>query len=170
MFLRPATADDAFAVATVHVAAWRETYRGLVPDALLDGLSVERRADIWARGAERVTLAEGPDGLAGFVATGPQEDEGLRQAGYGGEVLALYVLRRHQRQGIGRRLLAAAATALDQSGLEGAALWVLATNTPARDFYAALGAETVGERTEVHAGASLLEVACGWCDLSALTR
>ncbi len=170
MQLRPATADDAFAVATLHVAAWRETYRGIVPDAMLDGLSVDSRADMWRRAADRVTLAETADGLAGFVAVAPQRDETLRDAGYGGEVLALYVLQRSQRQGIGRRLMAAAASAIMRAGREGAALWVLSANARARAFYEGLGGLAVGERTEVEAGATLTEVAYGWRNLDALTR
>ena len=45
--IRPATVDDAAAVAHVHVSSWRSTYRGLMPDAVLDSLSVERRAEFW---------------------------------------------------------------------------------------------------------------------------
>jgi hypothetical protein len=47
MFLRPATPADAAAVAYVHVQAWRETYRGIMPDAVLEGPSVEERARAW---------------------------------------------------------------------------------------------------------------------------
>ena len=32
--VRPADVDDAAAIAAVHVAAWRSTYRGLLPDEL----------------------------------------------------------------------------------------------------------------------------------------
>jgi hypothetical protein len=45
--IRPATLADAAAIAKVHVEAWRETYRGLVPDSVLAGLSVERGVRAW---------------------------------------------------------------------------------------------------------------------------
>ncbi len=47
--IRPATAMDADAIAKVHVTAWRESYSGLVPDLVLDALSVSSRAERWRR-------------------------------------------------------------------------------------------------------------------------
>jgi len=41
--IRPATPEDARAIAEVHVASWRYAYRGLLPDDVLDRLSVEER-------------------------------------------------------------------------------------------------------------------------------
>jgi hypothetical protein len=41
--IRRASQSDARAIAEVHVASWRETYRGIVPDAFLDALSVAER-------------------------------------------------------------------------------------------------------------------------------
>jgi hypothetical protein len=51
--IRIATPDDAQALAEMHVASWRETYSGLLPDKMLSSLSVEARAAL-----ER-SLAEG---------------------------------------------------------------------------------------------------------------
>ena len=45
--VRGATADDARAIAEVHVASWRWAYRGQVPDRILDELSVDEREAIW---------------------------------------------------------------------------------------------------------------------------
>ncbi len=45
--IRRATRDDADAITCIHVHSWQHAYRGLVPDALLDGLSVEQRRTIW---------------------------------------------------------------------------------------------------------------------------
>ena len=41
--VRPAIPEDAPAIARVHVASWRETYAGIVPDEFLASLKVERR-------------------------------------------------------------------------------------------------------------------------------
>ena len=54
MRVRAAVERDAEAVAHVHVESWRSTYRGLVPDDYLAGLSVERRADNWRRLIKRL--------------------------------------------------------------------------------------------------------------------
>ena len=44
MLLRPAEPQDAMGVARVHVRSWQAGYRGLLPDAYLDGLRAEDRA------------------------------------------------------------------------------------------------------------------------------
>ena len=53
--LRDATAADAHALATVHVASWRAAYRGLMPDEVLAGLSVPEREQLWS---DRLTAQE----------------------------------------------------------------------------------------------------------------
>ena len=45
--LRRATVDDAPAIAGVHVRTWQAAYRGLMPQALLDSLTFERRRGWW---------------------------------------------------------------------------------------------------------------------------
>jgi len=110
MPIRRATVDDVRAIAEVHVASWRAAYRGQLPDDVLAGLSVERRADMW-RGIARahplghVLLvlegvaggggAEDDDGstrssrVRGFAHLCPARDDG---AGPGtGEVSAFYL-------------------------------------------------------------------------------
>jgi uncharacterized protein (TIGR02118 family) len=49
-----AAAADARAIATVHVRSWQEGYRGIVDDAVLDGLSVDDRERVWR---ERLAFA-----------------------------------------------------------------------------------------------------------------
>jgi hypothetical protein len=46
MIIRDASPADAAAIARVRVDAWRETYRGIVPEAFLDGLSYEQDATL----------------------------------------------------------------------------------------------------------------------------
>jgi hypothetical protein len=47
MAVRRATADDAEAIERIRVEVWRATYRGLLPDGLIDQLqpNVERRRE-----------------------------------------------------------------------------------------------------------------------------
>ena len=47
--VREATPADAPGIARVHVDAWRTTYRGLVPDSYLAGLSYADRQTMWER-------------------------------------------------------------------------------------------------------------------------
>ncbi len=63
---------DAAGVAAVHVRSWQVGYRGLLPDDLLDGLSVEqrtrtRRERLTAGGPDSFTLvADEDEGVLGF--------------------------------------------------------------------------------------------------------
>ena len=49
MIIRPATLEDVMGLAKVHVDTWKATYRGIVADSFLDGLSYERSAKGWER-------------------------------------------------------------------------------------------------------------------------
>ncbi len=47
LLIRVAVLDDSDDIAVVNVEAWRAAYRGLMPQHVLDGFSVSRRADGW---------------------------------------------------------------------------------------------------------------------------
>ncbi|WP_157605345.1 hypothetical protein [Schlesneria paludicola] len=47
MNVRRATAADAESIALVHVLSWQHAYRGIVPDSVLNHLSVEARRTTW---------------------------------------------------------------------------------------------------------------------------
>jgi ribosomal protein S18 acetylase RimI-like enzyme len=185
--IRRAQAGDAAAIAAVHVAAWRETYSGLVPERMLSAFSVAERIRRWHRILtapdpsleSAVFVAVRPEqSVVGFGSCGRQPMADLVADGFAGEFSALYLLAAHQRQGIGRRLMALMAQDLLARELCGAALWVLRDNHPARRFYEMLGARLVSQRVETvdefisgegaRAQDMLHEVAYGWPDLSIL--
>lgn len=171
-FIRDATPQDAAAIARVHVATWRSTYPGLIPDSILVGLNEQRHAEMWRRstatrgvcgsgGGDMVFVAEhSEDGVVGFASCGV-----LRGAlPYAGEVYTLYVQQDHQGRGLGRRLLSRCFGALLERGYPSAVVWVLATN-PSRFFYRAMGGHHVADRTEALWGVLMDETAFGWRDL-----
>lgn len=168
--LRKATVHDAQQLAAVHVAAWKETYTGLLPEALLSSLSVEGRSAMWAQilgeptafGDTVVFLAEDQGVVIGFGACGRQRDQQLSAQGFDAEISALYVLRSHQHQGIGQDLMRAMATELQSGGFAAIALWVLRENAAARRFYQRLGGEILGEKEDQRGDTTLVEVAYGW--------
>src|SRR5258708_35048119 len=47
MPVRTARFEDARQIAEVHVSSWQAAYRGIVPDTLLDSLSVEAWTGLW---------------------------------------------------------------------------------------------------------------------------
>jgi ribosomal protein S18 acetylase RimI-like enzyme len=85
-----------------------------------------------------------------------------------GEVCAVYVHPRCQRQGVGRRLVVAVAAHLAQRGVTTLQIGALMSNAPARRFYEKLGGQVVAEREVEDAGFRLPEVVYGWPDIGAL--
>ncbi|MBK9741008.1 MAG: GNAT family N-acetyltransferase [Actinobacteria bacterium] len=135
MEVRPAVPGDAEAIARVHVATWQAAYRGLLPDAFLDGLRWEDRLARWTaalstpgptEGGAWVAVENGTE-IRGFVEWGPARDEDLGAAG--NEVYAIYVAPTAWRSGVGAALLGVVPTSRD------AVLWVLAGNVRALAFY-----------------------------------
>jgi phosphoribosylanthranilate isomerase len=166
--LRRGTPEDAEALAAAHVQAWLEAYGGQVPDEVLAGLDTRQRAAMWREGmAGRVVvrIAEQAGGVVGLGSSGKQPDPTLP---FSGEIGALYVLRRAQRQGIGRMLMAAMAQDLLAQGHASASLWVLESNARARRFYEALGGREVARREQQLEGFTAVGIAYAWEDLRAL--
>ena len=163
MPVRPATPEDALAVASVHVESWRTAYRGQLSDDVLDNLSVDRRVETWsgvieATGPSGAVLLLERDGVVeGFAHVCEARDS---DAGRGvGEVSAIYLRPAVWDQGFGRELMAAALRHLAEAGFTSATLWVLVSNDRARRFYEAGGWRPDGtERTEHIAGARVNEV------------
>jgi GNAT superfamily N-acetyltransferase len=176
--IRLATPEDAPALGSMHVASWRETYAGLLPDTMLSSLSIEARAAAWVQimrepataGATVIYLAEHEGTIIGFGSCGAQRTEGLKDKGYDGEVSAIYVLREFQKRGIGTHLFRAISSHLTRSGICAAALWVLRDNLSARRFYARLGGKVIAGREDIRDGTVLVELAYGWPDLKELDR
>jgi ribosomal protein S18 acetylase RimI-like enzyme len=167
--IRPATPDDAAAIARSHIDTWRATYRGIVADQYLDALDYEARTRAWqetlAQGAVVVAVAE-VDGVVVGHASGGPEREGLFD-GFSGELYSLYVLPACQGRGLGRALATFIAGRLSRSGHAAMMVWVLKAN-PATRFYERLGGVFLGERPIRIGDQDLIEWAYGFSDLSRL--
>ena len=149
--LRRATAGDAAAIAAIQVETWRVAYAHAFPPEYLAGLSVDERLDLWTRTLSGSTfdvfVAELDGRVAGFVSSGPAEDETAP-----GELFALYVEPAAWGNGAGRALLERAETALREAGFDAAVLWVLEDNPRARRLYEAAGWTTDGGRKRLPDG------------------
>lgn len=169
--VRRARPEEALAIARVHVASWRASYRGIVPDAFLDGLSAEGRLPRWQQALDRaaagagVWVAEAAGEIVGFASAGP-ERSGDQQ--YRGELYALYLLPAYQRRGLGRRLVGAVAAHLAEQGMQALLLWVLAANAPGWRFYEALGGVPLREQSFELGGTTVVEIAYGWSNTASL--
>ena len=152
MIIRAATTPDAHDIAEVHVASWKTAYRGLMPDSVLDGLFVPKRAEMWRRIISEqkfpLRVAEQDDRIVGLVNFGPARDPDA--PALTGEILAIYVDPDLWHEGIGRELLRAALSELKSAGFNEATLWVLDSNSRARIFYEQAGFSVDGAtKTEI---------------------
>jgi GNAT superfamily N-acetyltransferase len=168
LLIRRGVIEDATEASAMHADTWRTSYRGLVPDALLDHLDASRWESGWRRGFESmdptrvVHVAEIGGRIVGFAGGGRARPGA--PPGYVGEVYAIYVHPERQGQGIGRVLLRAAADGLVERGLVPIVIWTLFNNPRSRGFYESRGGVVIGEKRELFDGYELYEVAYGWTD------
>jgi ribosomal protein S18 acetylase RimI-like enzyme len=164
--VRPAALEDAAAIARVHVASWRTTYRGLLADDFLTSLAEEPYTDRWRRvigdGLSRVFVVDDEEEIVGFASCGRER---AGETGFAGELYAIYIVDSAQRQGHGRELVRAAAGALREMKLTDMIVWVLRDNTSARHFYERLGGLYVRAQPITIGSMTLEEVSYGWRSL-----
>lgn len=157
--IRRPTPADAEAMARVHVASWRETYRGLMSDDVLDDPDLfRRRVEMWtevlgepASDSLRVAVSEVGGEIMGVAlarvaadaddASGP--DDGTMSPAAAGprecSLLVLYVLERFHGTGAGELLLDAVTRADELTALD-----VADPNPRAQAFYAKHGFDVDG--------------------------
>jgi GNAT superfamily N-acetyltransferase len=171
--IRAARPEDARAIARIHVAVWQATYRGIMPEEVLEEISVDEREANWGTiltahaATHPVLVCEVPGlGLCGFGNAGPLRDPGVE--GYSGEFKTLYLLPAYQRRGLGRAVLGGLAAGLAERGHTAALAWVLAAS-PACGFFEAMGGKLCAQRAEEIDEEEVLEdLAYGFTDLPAL--
>jgi GNAT superfamily N-acetyltransferase len=122
-------------MARVNVQCWQETYRGLMPDAVLDDPGfVPARERFWTAALtderyrdNRTAVAERDGDLIGIAMSGPPLDT---PASWARQLYVLYVCAADHGTGAGPALLNAV---VDPQ--ESAALWVADPNPRAQAFY-----------------------------------
>jgi ribosomal protein S18 acetylase RimI-like enzyme len=171
VMIRKATADDATAIAALHVASWREAYRDILHPEFLAGPIEAERHSAWRermaapRPGQQVLVAEECGAMVGFVCAFADDDPV-----WGTFVDNLHVAAAARGRGLGAALLRAAAGAADRAdGPSGIYLWVYEANTPARRFYERLGGSAVETLIEeLPGGGSAVAVRMHWPDAAAL--
>ncbi len=172
--LRPATAGDAPAIARVRIESWRATYRGMIPDAYLDGMQVDASTAIWDR----------------VLTRGPRHHQRLRRRARrtrssASRAAAMLAEPKFESMPSSSRSICGASTSTSDSGggssapssrrrattgATGLLTWVIAGNKAARAFYERLGGELLVEQPFQWDGMDLVEAGYGWRDLAALAE
>jgi len=164
-----ASPDDAVALAKVHAASWKATYRGILPDTYLDTEVDLERAEYWhsALNSQRyriVKLARMSGDVVGLIALHDDPDD----QGYDFTIEHLHILPECKGQGLGRLLMKAAAETAQARGAKNMCLWVFEDNVAAIGFYERLGGVTDAHGTDKFAGGDAPDRRIGWHDLDAL--
>jgi ribosomal protein S18 acetylase RimI-like enzyme len=141
---RPAQVADIPGLARLHVESWRETFRGLFSDAVLDDPdAVERRERFWTaaltdeRYSKNTAATATLDGkVVGLAMSGPALDE---DATWESQLYVLYTYASVHGRGAGSALL----NAVNDPGAA-AGLWVVDPSPRAQAFYRKHGFEPDG--------------------------
>jgi ribosomal protein S18 acetylase RimI-like enzyme len=141
--VRPATPNDAVAIARVKIDAWRDAYAQILDSGLLSGLDIGRESAKWR---ERILeysdntcflLACDGDGVLGYLVCGSNR---FPEVSCDGELQAIYVHPTAQRCGIGRSLLRPAVDWMIEHAYRSMAVFVFRDNAKGVGFYRSTGA------------------------------
>jgi GNAT superfamily N-acetyltransferase len=162
--IREATLGDAAGIARAHTASWQTSYRGILPDSVLDLIDVGQRTSsrrqilrddtIYKLVACETTRGE----VVGFCDAGR-----ARQGGpWAGEIYAIYLEHHAKRHGLGREMFEQATTWLRAHGMPSLIIWVLENNSHARRFYEAMGGRAANRMHSRVGGFPVVEMSYVW--------
>jgi len=154
-----ASADDATAIAYILVKSWQVAYRGIMPDELLDNISVKQREEGWRlhlKSAGEAYLVRSSSAAIGVIEISDFRDAIPEFSGWG-EIPVIYLLPEYYGLGLGGRLMQFALVLLAERGRENVGIWVLEKNTRAIGFYQKHGFLR-SEHSKVHKPTGLVEI------------
>ena len=144
--IRIAQQEDSTAIAALHAASWRDSYRGILSNQYLDSNIGSERKAFWERrftnprANQYVVVAESGANIVGFACAYGNEDQE-----WGTMLDNLHVLPSGRGEGIGSKLIAHVACWCSETHPgKGLFLWVFDRNVQARRFYERLGGMVVG--------------------------
>ena len=170
--IRRSLVSDTEVLGRVAAQAWNESYATIMPEAALaKSATVERRTEIRREFFAKTTpdwahfLVETEKGnIVGFCDCGPVDKSESKEFG-SSEILAIYLLRPAQGQGLGKRMFRMMLKHLAERGFDSAVLDVFMKNEKAIRFYEGMGGKKKAEMTREFAGTSLPLAVYMWSDL-----
>lgn len=151
--------DDCKTIARILVNSWQTAYRGIMPDGLLDNISVQQREKGWQQhlsaGGEAYLLRLFGEAV-GLVEIADFRDniEGFSGCG---EVPVIYLLPEYYGVGLGSALMEFALVLFKDRCVENVGIWVLEKNIRAIAFYKKHGF-TISQYTKIHKPTGLVEI------------
>lgn len=140
--IRTASAKDATSIATIHVRGWQTTYQGLMPEDVLNNLSITESTQQWRDRLEKnecqALVAEFKHQAVGFVSFCPCRDDDV-DPNKTAEISAIYLLPEYKGQGLGYQLMEQTLAILRHQKYQDVILWALAENKAAQNFYQKMG-------------------------------
>lgn len=144
--IRPAAVEDADALGRIGGRSWEATYRGIVPDPVLDEwIAMAAASWVAALGSTppdspaRAWVAVLGDLPVGYATTAPARDRWAPPPDGAGELTNLYLDPDVIRRGVGRRLHEHAVADLRARGFDPLVVWAFRDNARARAFYERMG-------------------------------
>lgn len=162
--IREARLDDARGIARVHTESWQISYRGILPDAVLDKIDVGQRLAsreriLQARSGLHLVAYDVTHGdIVGFCDAGASRGEPR----YDGEVYAIYFAHHAKRYGLGSEMFDQVRDWLPTCKMQSMIVWVLANNPHACRFYEAMGGRVGHTKQTQVGGFPVLEQAYLW--------
>ena len=139
--------------AYVHWKSWQEAYKGLIDQAYLDAMTLEKCTGTAFKWQDNILVAKDGDKVVGFTGYGEHSDSALPNTG---EVFAIYILSEYYGKGVGYALMQQALQKLLQ--YERVALWVLKGNKRAIRFYEKCGFVFDGTEKTIKLGQENTEI------------
>ena len=162
--IREAVMGDAEAIARAHTASWQTSYRGILPDTVLDRIDVGQRTEtrrkilrdqaVFQLVAYDVTHGD----IVGFCDAGPSR----RKVAYAGEVYAIYLVQHAKRHGLGQEMFDRVQSWLSANDMRSMIVWVLHNNDHARRFYEAMGGRAAARLQTSVGGFPVTELSYVW--------
>ena len=162
--VREATLDDADGIARAHTDSWQTSYRGILPDTVLDRIDVGQRAEtrrriLRDRSIYQLVAYDLTHGdIVGFCDAGPSR----RHVPYAGELYAIYIVQRAKRYGLGLDMFERVQAWLVREAMRSMIVWVLDNNHHARGFYEAMGGRMGSRLSSTVGGFPVVELSYVW--------
>lgn len=151
-FVRPATAADASAIATMQETCWRHDYSW--PESIFDAVTASDAELAWARAviappgpAHRVVVATRGGEPVGFAGIAPCTDTDAEPDTV--EIVAWEVLPTERGAGHGSRLLAALADSATSVGARALSVWIAAADDHRLHILRSAGFDSDGAHREI---------------------